>query len=472
LQREVLFSALKSFVKARPHLRAFLLLLYAGLIGVRDIVRGSHDALYFLLAWFHPGNRGIAAEANGSTIVMLSVSDMRIDPRIEREARALAQVGFEVVVIWPSVSRSDDSVGGIDWGPGITFKRLPYAAGEFVRRFPGYCGREMLLAALQFKPLAFHGHDLTSGLIALTAAKKTGAHAVVDFHEWFSENVGWREMQKVWRPHGFPQKLAYQWLEQQVFRHASEIVTVCDSIADEMSTQYSEGRRKVPVVRNIPDLARQPTRAYPDIRDELNLPKETFVVLWQGGVGLTRMIEPIIDALARLSDWVFVIRGPGLEDYAESYRKRAEAVGQSSRLFFMPLVPSRDVVAAAMSADAGIWTLPNLCKNFYYALPNKIFEYLAAGLPVLAADFPEARRLIEENRVGQCFDPYDPGSIADAIARFSRDRAALAACKARIPELMASVSAQDEWQKIVGIYRNLQRREQFLGSPRVAGIQG
>src|ERR1700722_17318611 len=148
LRQEVLFGALKSLVKGRPHLRAFLLLLYAGLIRTSDIVRGSYDALYFLLAWFHPGNRGIAAEAHGSTIVMLSVSDMRIDPRIEREARALAHAGFEVVVIWPSVSPSDGESDGIDWGSGIVFKRIPYAAGEFVRRFPGYCGREMLLAAL------------------------------------------------------------------------------------------------------------------------------------------------------------------------------------------------------------------------------------------------------------------------------------------------------------------------------------
>jgi glycosyltransferase involved in cell wall biosynthesis len=472
LQREVLFGALKDLVKGRPRLRAFLLLLYAGLIRMRDIVRGSYDALYFLVAWFHPGNRGIAAEAHGSTIVMLSVSDMRIDPRIEREARALAHAGFEVVVIWPSISPSDGESSEIDWGPGITFKRIAYAAGEFVRRFPGYCGREMLLAALQFKPLAFHGHDLTSGLIALTAAKKTGACAVVDFHEWFSENVGWRARQNAWQPHGFSQKLAYQWLERRIFRDASEIITVCDSIAGAMSTQYSQGRRKVSVVRNIPDLVLQPTRAYSDIRDELNLPKETFVVLWQGGVGLTRMIEPIIDALAHLPDWAFVIRGPGLEDYAEAYRHRAEAEGQSSRLFFLPLVPSRDVVAAAMSADAGIWTLPNLCKNFYYALPNKIFEYLAAGLPVLAAHFPEAKRLIEDNRVGLCFDPYDSQSIADAIAAFSRNRAALAACKARIPAMMASVSARDEWQKVVGIYQNLQREERFLRLPRVSRIQG
>jgi glycosyltransferase involved in cell wall biosynthesis len=472
LQRDVLFDVIKSLVKGRPRLRAFLLLLYACLIQVRDIVRGSYDALYFLLAWFHPGNRGIAAEAHGSTIVMLSVSDMRIDPRIEREAGALAHAGFEVVVIWPAVSRSDKEIGGIDWGPGITFKRIPHAAGEFTRRFPGYCGREMLLAALQFKPLAFHGHDLTSGLIALTAAKKTGACVVVDFHEWFSENVGWRARQNTWQPHRLPQKLAYQWLERRIFRDASEIITVCDSIAGEMSMQYSQGRRKVSVIRNIPDLVRQPTRVYPDIRDDLNLPKETFVVLWQGGVGLTRMIEPIIDALAHLPDWVFVIRGPGLEDYAEAYRRRAEAEGQSSRLFFLPLVPSRDVVAAAMSADAGIWTLPNLCKNFYYALPNKIFEYLAAGLPVLAAHFPEAKRLIEDNRVGLCFDPYDSRSIADAIAVFSRNRGALAACKARIPAMMASVSARDEWQKVVGIYQNLPRKERILRLPRANRIQG
>ena len=86
-----------------------------------------------------------------------------------------------------------------------------------------------------------------------------------------------------------------------------------------------------------------------------------------------------------------------------------------------PPVPSKDVVAAARGADAGIWTFPALCRNFTFALPNKIFEYLAADLPVLVAHYPEAKRLVLESEVGLTFDPYDPHSIAESINRLVQD---------------------------------------------------
>jgi glycosyltransferase involved in cell wall biosynthesis len=453
LKRDVLFDASRSFVKQRPRLRAFLLLLYAGVIGARHLIHGSYDALYFFLVWFQPGNRGIGAEALGSTIVMLSVSDMRIDPRIEREARALALAGFEVVVIWPSVSPSDNERGGINWGPGITFKRLPFAAGEFVRRFPGYCGREMLLAALQFKPLAFHGHDLSSGLIALTAAEKTGAYAVVDFHEWFSENVSWRA--NAWQPHRFPQKQAYQWLERQVLRHASEIITVCDSIADAMKVELG-GRRPV-VIRNIPEMAIAPSREYAPLKQQLGLPDSTFALLYQGGIGPTRLIEPIIESLVDAPGCVLVIRGPSLDMFGPDYLSLARRIGVEDRVILAPAVPSRDVVAAAVGADAGIYTVAALCRNFIFALPNKVFEYLAADLPVLVAHYPETKRLVCENEVGFVFDPYDPNSIADAINRLMNGADLRGKWAANARAALSRMNAQKEWQKVVSIYENMLR---------------
>jgi glycosyltransferase involved in cell wall biosynthesis len=455
----ILFDALNSLLKRMPRLRSFLIKSF---IGTTNFVRALHDSLYFLLTWFQPGNRGIATDALGSTIVMLSVSDMRIDPRIEREARALARARFEVVVIWPSVSASDGETGAIDWGPGITFKRIPYAAGEFVRRFPGYCGREMLLAALQFKPLAFQGHDLTSSLIALTAAKKTGACAVVDFHEWFSENVGWRAKQNAWKPHRFPQKQTYQWLERLVFRHASEIITVCDSIADAMETEFG-GRRPV-VIRNIPEMGVAPSREYLPLKQQLGLPESTFVLLYQGGIGPTRLIEPIIESLVHAPACVLVLRGPSLDLFAPNYLALARRIGVEGRVILAPTVPSRDVVAAALGADAGIYTVAALCRNFILALPNKVFEYLAADLPVLVAHYPETKRLVSENDVGFVFDPYDPKSIADAINRLMNGADSREKWVANARGALSKMNAQMEWQKVVGIYQKLQREARHLGS--------
>jgi glycosyltransferase involved in cell wall biosynthesis len=465
LKLDVLFDALKSLLKRMPRLRSFLIRSF---IGTTTLVRALHDALYFLLTWFHPGNKGIAAEAHGSAIVMLSVSDMRIDPRIEREARALAHAGFEVLIIWPSVSLSDNEIGGIDWGPGITFKRLPFAAGEFVRRFPGYCGREMLLAALQFKPLAFHGHDLSSGLIALTAAKKTGAYAVVDFHEWFSENVSWRA--NAWQPHRFPQKQAYQWLERQVLRHASEIITVCDSIADAMKVELG-GRRPV-VVRNIPEMAIAPSREYAPLKQQLGLPDTTFALLYQGGTGPTRLIEPIIESLVDAPGCVLVIRGPSLDMFGPDYLSLARRIGVEDRVILAPAVPSRDVVAAAVGADAGIYTVAALCRNFIFALPNKVFEYMAADLPVLVAHYPEMKRLVSENDVGVVFDPYDPKSIADAINHLMNGAEFREKWIANVRAALSKMNASMEWQKVVSIYQELQREERLLGLSRADRVRG
>src|SRR6202035_5416415 len=88
------------------------------------------------------------------------------------------------------------------------------------------------------------------------------------------------------------------------------------------------------------------------------------------------------------------------------------------------------------------------------ALPNKVFEYLTAGLPVLTADYPEVRKLVVENRVGLAFPPTEPVDIAKTI----RDMMASGQNKemsSRIPALLAKLDAGREWQKLVDIYRGL-----------------
>ena len=208
------------------------------------------------------------------------------------------------------------------------------------------------------------------------------------------------------------------------------------------------------VLRNIPPLTKS-GNAYPPLRKVLNLKDGQFLLLWQGGTGPSRMIEPIIRALAWSPRTVFVIRGPSLDMFGEGYRAVARSAGAEDRLILLPPVPSADVVNAAIGADAGIWTLPNLSKNFYYALPNKIFEYLASGLPVLAANFPEARKMVEGNGVGLCFDPYDPRSIAAQINRMADDPALLRSYREAIGGVLERIDAGREWQKLVAVYESL-----------------
>jgi glycosyltransferase involved in cell wall biosynthesis len=119
-------------------------------------------------------------------------------------------------------------------------------------------------------------------------------------------------------------------------------------------------------------------------------------------------------------------------------------------------VPAARVVAEARAADVGLWTLlANVGLNFKLALPNKVFEYLAAGVPLLAADLPEVRALVADYGVGACFDPDDPRSIAAGIERFVADPGFLADCRANITRAMKDLRADQEWNRLVELYRQL-----------------
>jgi len=400
----------------------------------------------------------LPAQAHAPTatreIVMLVVSNLRIDPRVERAARAAAAAGYQVKVICPDIADPRLADSPIDWGPNVSFRHLPFEASAFVMSCPWLLGDAMHRAACEERPFAFHCHDLTTALIGLSAAHKVGAYCVCDFHEWYSENVSWDTRSNQWVAHPALKRAWFRFAERIALARADQVITVCDSIAKELDRMGPRRRVPVDVIRNIPPLERS-TATYPPLRESLGLSPEQFIVLWQGGTGPSRMIEPIIEALQHAPRAVLVIRGPSLDLFGEGYLALARRIGVESRLKLLPPVPSRDVVVAGESADAGIWTLPKLSKNFYYALPNKIFEYLASGLPVLAADYPEAHKMVAANGVGLCFDPYDPKSIAAQINRLIDDQALLASIRAAVPRVLASIGADSEWARLPKIYARL-----------------
>jgi glycosyltransferase involved in cell wall biosynthesis len=401
----------------------------------------------------------IGTNARGRQVVMLVVSDLRIDPRVEREARALAGADYQVRILCPATYDGGRAPVKLDWGPNVSIAFLHWSAASFMNGHPGYLATQLFREAIKFQPFAIHSHDLSTAYAGIVAAKVTGAHFIADFHEWFSENVHWDVASSKWVPYPQDWKRPLQRLEARCLAEASATVTVCDSIADAMVDEL--GGRRPNVVRNIPDLSAVPTRDYPPLKQQLGLPESSFVVLWQGGTGPTRMIEPIIEALAHAPKCTFVIRGPSLDVFGEGYMELARRCGVADRLILLPPVPSRDVVAAARGADAGIWTLPPLCRNFTFALPNKIFEYLAADLPVLAAHYPEPTRLLDKYDVGLTFDPHQPQSIADAINRLIDEPELASRFRASTRTALKDLDARREWHKLVDIYDSLARTQFF-----------
>lgn len=402
-----------------------------------------------------PAAPGIGTLAAGRNVLMLVVSDLRIDPRVEREARALAAAGYHVTVICPDPTVGKDPSVSVDWGKGITAIFTDWKCSQYVGRSPGFKGGMLFDAALkvarELKPFAVHGHDLNTCYVASALARQTGAHLVVDFHEWTSENVHWSGAEQGWQPYPEDWRQELKALEHKVVLEASASITVSEHIAKTISEEVG-GQRQLTLIRNVPSLALEPTRPYLTLKQQLGLPEDRFVLLYQGGTGPSRLIEPIIEALAHAPACTFVIRGPSLDRFGEDYRAIAEAGGFKDRLFLMPPVPSKDVVAAARGADAGIYSVLGVGKNFIYALPNKIFEYAAAGLPVLSADYPEASKFVREHDIGLTFAPTDPRSIAAAINLLIDEPALAKRLRINSAALTADLLGQDEWAKLVALY--------------------
>jgi len=398
--------------------------------GLKRIVMRWQSFLGIVL-WPFVGRGQEPPPTDPKLIAMLVFSDLAIDPRVEREARALVAGGYRVVVVAPKFHAAEPP----DWGHGIVIKLCPIEAAYEINAFPWIFSIHMFRAAITVGPVAYHCHDAWTVLIGALAARRRGAKLVVDFHEYFSENVSDRLV-----PHRGLRKLVYQRLEKFALRRADVVITVCRSIAQDL--QRVEPRR-IELVRNIPAIGRV-ERPYPSLRDQLKIPDGLFVILYQGGVGPTRNLPPMIEALKLIPDAALVIRGPGMDYYGQEYRTLAAQLGVSERLFLAGPVPSADVVAAARGADAGIWSLVPVCKNFLYALPNKPFEYVAAGLPVLAAELPEVKREILDPGFGYGFAHSDPASIAVAVARLRADP--------EIHRRVRDARFEPDWPKLPAIY--------------------
>ncbi len=177
---------------------------------------------------------------------------------------------------------------------------------------------------------------------------------------------------------------------------------------------------------SIPDPARavinvpEPTEIHPrDLRPELGLVPDTKILLYQGSIQENRGIEPAIDAIELLDDVVLVIVGYGY--YRDQLQNLVSDRGLAERVRFFGPIPNDELLHWTASADVGLCNIVNASISYYTTLPNKLFEYVMAEVPVLGSDSPGIGKVVEETGVGEVVDPVDPHSLAAATAKILAD---------------------------------------------------
>lgn len=225
---------------------------------------------------------------------------------------------------------------------------------------------------------------------------------------------------------------AWDALEHAYARRADAVLTVCDSIADRLAARHGIARPHV--FHNAPDHAAVPPRT-DALRARLGL-DDRPVVLYQGLFREGRGLPALLRAAAAVPDVQLVLVGEG----ALEADLRAVATPLGGRVRFVPFTPPDALAVLTASADVGVVLIEGLTESLRLSLPNKLFEYLAAGVPVLASPLPEISRVVETFGVGLTADPGDPDALARALARLATDAALRARLAAAAPAAAAAYS--------------------------------
>ncbi|SDJ09742.1 glycosyltransferase [Billgrantia gudaonensis] len=318
-------------------------------------------------------------------IVNLVLNNFINDSRVLKTSKTLASHGHEVqvVALHETGLPENEKDGSIrihrislvtrNWSKNRVVQAIKFI--EFLIRFIINYRRADVL----------HCNDLNALIIgALCKATRPAISIVYDSHEYAINDKPNQSL--------CSKKFKY-FLERFLIFYADQVITVSDSIAEEYARIYKI--TKPSLVLNCPKYREQPKCNF--FREELGLRSDQTIFLYQGGLSKGRGIELILEAFTGLGSDKNVLVCMGYGPLEILIQRRAK---ESNTIFFYPAVAPDAILNFTSSADYGISFIEDSCLSYRYCLPNKLFEYLMSGLPVLTSNLYEMKRLVEKEGVG------------------------------------------------------------------------
>jgi glycosyltransferase involved in cell wall biosynthesis len=272
---------------------------------------------------------------------------------------------------------------------------------------------------LDSKPDVIHCNDMDTLLVGILAKKRFGSRVVYDAHEFYPESHP--------EGHWLEIKLLMA-IERFLIRKADAVVTVNPMLAEVMRNAYD-----LPRVQSVPNAEWwvEP-RDRPSIKPVMTaVARGRTRVLFQGRFASGRGIEELIEAWAQVDGGkaALFLRGPDniWRQAAIALARKLELLDKS--VYFLEAVPEDMLVPAAAEADVGVIPYKPLITNDRFACPNKLSQYLHAGLMIVANELPYVKSVIQAAGAGLSYDSSDPSSFADIIGRIVADRELLRSCQ-------------------------------------------
>jgi glycosyltransferase involved in cell wall biosynthesis len=249
-------------------------------------------------------------------------------------------------------------------------------------------------------------HGMWAGsLPALTKLRRQhGGHSIYDSRDVYMHSRGFADLQQ-------PLKWILTYLERRWARRVDRVITVNRSYAQLLAKQF--GMATPAVVMNLPYRWNGPSRDPDLIRDALALPESTAIVLYQGGLMSDRGIEQAMDAILEIPEAVLCLLGFG--PMRDQLIDRTATAPYAGRVYVLDPVPPERLLEWTASADVSVMAIQPTSTNHAYTTPQKLFESIAVGVPVVASDLPGMSEIVGAVDAGVLCDPTDPAAIARGI---------------------------------------------------------
>ncbi len=353
------------------------------------------------------------------------INDLVSDQRIHRVATALQEDGHEVCVIGRILPNSQALPGR----PYSTYRmKLWFHQGKLF--YLAYNWR-LFFFLLRKKSDILLANDLDTLLANFLVSKIKRLELVYDSHEYFTEVP-----ELIHRP---LTRQIWLRLERWIFPKIHKAYTVNDSIAKIYQDKYGVD---VKVIRNLPFR-----RVFKTVEKQKN------ILLYQGALNLGRGIELMIDAMEHLPDCSLWIFGGG--DLEQSLRQRAAAADWKDRIVFQGRLPFEQLFEYTAQAKLGFSLEEDLGANYHFASPNKVYDYIQAGVPVLVSDLPEMRRTVETFEVGEILtkEERNPLLLAQRVKKMLLDEKQYDLFQKNCLKAAEDLNWEKEKEKLIALYK-------------------
>lgn len=260
-----------------------------------------------------------------------------------------------------------------------------------------------IVHAIKIKPNIVHCNDTLMLPLGVIIKLITKSKLVYDAHELESNRNG------LSKNLGTATLLA----EKKLWRFVDGLIVVSPSIQKWYIDNI--GHKKSTIVLNSPVFESLPNVKSTYLRDKFSIPKDSKIFIYIGILGTGRGIDLILESFKNVDNAHVVFLG-----YGDYFQKLAELEKIHSNIHLHDAVEHHKVVEIASSADVGLCLIENVSLSDYYCLPNKLFEYIFGGLPVLASNFPDISYVVEKYSLGVCVD-LDAKSIKEGIKSFASE---------------------------------------------------